>query len=269
MQEIPLNRQRRVTKYVSGHFATGRNMNKWKFRSITKCPRCPEPIEDKQHILECPNTEAQELWEKALKQLDEWLKAEGTERSIREQLIHGLRSWTTPNLQATQNSPLEAQESIGKRYMWDGWLSREWQWQQDQIWKQLKSRKSSRRWTAEIIKKIWNTAWDMWEHRNNILHDSEQNREAILEHNTNKKIRQTYASGTGQLARTDFRLMANTLEYHLGQPHHTKKLWLASIEAAIHRRRLHEHGAMTAEQRLMETWVVRNPPRPPPTPISQ
>jgi len=155
---------------------------------ITKCPRCPELIEDKQHILECPNAEARDLWEKSLKQLDEWLKAEGTERSIREQLIHGLRSWTTPNLPTTQNSPLEAQESIGKRYMWDGWLSREWQWQQDQIWQQLKSRKSSRRWMAEIIKKLWNIAWDMWEHRNNILHNSEQNREAILERDTNKKL---------------------------------------------------------------------------------
>jgi len=109
----------------------------------------------------------------------------------------------------------------------------------------------------------------MWEQRNNILHNSEQNREAILKHDTNKIIRQTYAIRMGQLARTDFGLMANTLEHHLGQPHHTKKLWLESIAAAIHRRKLHEHGAMTAEQRLMETWVVRNPTRPPPIPTSQ
>jgi len=66
MQEVPLNRQRWVAKYVSGHFATGQNMNKWKFRTTTKCPRCPEPIEDKQHILECPNEEAHEVWDKSI-----------------------------------------------------------------------------------------------------------------------------------------------------------------------------------------------------------
>jgi len=101
-------------------------MNKWKFRTITKCPRCPELIEDKQHILECPNVEARKLWEKSIKQLDEWLQAEGTEKSIHEQLMHGLCSWTTPNLLTTPNSPLKAQDQIGKQYMWDGWLSREW-----------------------------------------------------------------------------------------------------------------------------------------------
>jgi len=122
---------------------------------------------------------------------------------------------------------------------------------------------------SEIIKKLWNIAWDMWEQRNDILHKSEQNREAILKHNTNDKIKQMYAIRTGQLVRTDFGLMANTLEHHLGQSHHTQKLWLESIKAAIHRRKLHEHGAMMAEQRLMETWVVRSPTWPPPIPTSQ
>jgi len=88
----------------------------------------------------------------------------------------------------------------------------------------------------------------MWEQRNDALHESEQNREDILERDTNKKIKQTYAIGTGQLARADFGLMANTLKHHLGQPHHTQKLWLESIMAAIHRRKLHKHRAMTVEQ---------------------
>jgi len=245
-------------------------MHKWKFRTATKCPRCPEPVEDKRHILECPNLAACELWEKSIKQLEEWLKAEGTERSIRKQLMHGLQMWTTPeHLPTTLDSPLEAQEQIGKHYMWDSWLSREWQQQQDQIWQQIKSRKSSRQWMSEIIKKLWNIEWGMWEQRNDILHKSEQNREAILERDTNDKIKQTYTIGMGQLARTDFGLMANTLEHHLGQSHHTKKLWLESIEAAIHRRKLHEHRAMTMEQRLMETWVVQNPTWPPLMPTSQ
>jgi len=95
----------------------------------------------------------------------------------------------------------------------------------------------------------------MWEQRNDILHKSEQNREAILERDTNDKIKQMYAIGMGQLART-FGLMANTLENHLGQPHHTKTFWLESIEAAIHQRKLHKYRTMMAEQRLMETWVV-------------
>ena len=65
-------------------------MHKWKFRTATKCPRFPELVEDKWHILECPNSAAHKLWEKSIKQLEEWLKAEGTERLICKQLMHGL-----------------------------------------------------------------------------------------------------------------------------------------------------------------------------------
>jgi len=270
MQEVPVNRQHWVSKYVSGHFATGWNIHKWKFRTATQCPRCPKPVEDKCHILECPNPSAHELWGKSLKQPEDWLKSEGTERSIQEQLMHGLWTWTTPkHLLTTPESPLKGQEWIRKHYMWDGSLSIEWRQQQEQLWKQVRSRKSSWQWMSEIIKKLWNIAWDMWEQRNDTLHKSEQNWEAILKCDTNNKIKQTYAIRPGQLARTDFGLMAHTLEHHLGQPHHTQNLSLESIVEAIHRRKLHKHGAMTTEQWLMETWVVRNPTQPPLIPTSQ
>jgi len=49
----------------------------------------------------------------------------------------------------------------------------------------------------------------------------------------------------------------------------TKQQWLESIMAAIHWKQLHEYGAMAAEQRLMETWVIRNPPMPAPAPVLQ
>lgn len=37
----------------------------------------------------------------------------------------------------------------------------------------LKSRRSGKRWTVELIKKLWGIAWDLWEHCNGILHDSQ------------------------------------------------------------------------------------------------
>jgi hypothetical protein len=33
--------------------------------------------------------------------------------------------------------------------------------------------KTGQRWIAAIIKKLWGTAWSLWEHRNGILHYSE------------------------------------------------------------------------------------------------
>jgi len=164
---------------------------------------------------------------------------------------------------------MEAQDAIGKQHIWDGWLSKEWREQQDQAWKRLRSRKSSRRWTSELIKKLWNVAWDIWEQCNDALNESNLNREIILEKDINDKIWQIYSVGIGQLARADFGLMKHPLEHQLQLPLNTKQQWVESIAAALHRRKIHEHGSMLAEQRMMETWVVWNPIRRPPVQVSQ
>ncbi len=82
MQEVPVNWQCWVAKYVSGHFAMGKNMCRWKFQTIMQCPRCHAPQEDKQHILTCPALITQELWEKSLKALDLWLQDEATDTTV-------------------------------------------------------------------------------------------------------------------------------------------------------------------------------------------
>jgi len=118
-------------------------------------------------------------------------------------------------------------------------------------------------------KKLWNVAWDMWEQQNEALHNSDTNRELILETAVNNQIRQIYAIGLGQLTHTDFGLMTNSVDHQLQLPLQSKRLWVESIEAAIHRRQLHKHGTMVGEQRFMETWAIQNPPRQPMAPVHQ
>jgi len=103
----------------------------------------------------------------------------------------------------------------------------------------------------------------MWEQRNDALHNSDTNHELILEMAVNDQIRQIYVLGLGQLAQTDFGLMKHSVDQQLQLPLQTKRLWVESIVVAIHRKQLHEHGTMVGEQRLMETWVIQNPPRQP------
>jgi len=151
-----------VTKYISGHFATGKNMCRWKFQTMMKCPWCNTPEEDKQHILTCPALEARNLWEKSMKALDIWLRDKGTNILLREQLMNHLRSWLLPPLISNSTLPFVVdQAATSHQDVWDGWLSCEWRAHQDQLWKQTWSRKSNQRWTSEIIKKMWNVAWDM------------------------------------------------------------------------------------------------------------
>jgi len=48
-------------------------------------PHCAVQVEDKAHILMCPDPQVHQLWIKSLKQIEEWLKQEGKDGHIREQ----------------------------------------------------------------------------------------------------------------------------------------------------------------------------------------
>jgi hypothetical protein len=37
----------------------------------------------------------------------------------------------------------------------------------------LDSRRTGLRWLTALIQKLWDVAWDMWDHRNRVLHDQE------------------------------------------------------------------------------------------------
>ena len=64
----------------------------------------------------------------------------------------------------------------GQELATDGYLQRDlygridWEQAQEAYYKWYRSRKSARRWTTALIQKLWNVAWDLWEHRNGIVH---------------------------------------------------------------------------------------------------
>jgi len=127
MQELLTNRRHWVSKYVSGHFVMGKNMCRWKFSSSAKCPRCPDILEDKLHILTCPAPEARVLWEKSLVVIERWLKGEHTDMHLQEQPMKYLWSWPEINTRRSNMLPfLDDQNKIGIQHLWDGWLCCGW-----------------------------------------------------------------------------------------------------------------------------------------------
>jgi len=59
--------------------------------------------------------------------------------------------------------------------------------------------KISKQGTSALIKKLWNTVWDLWEHRNGALHNSGQNRVDILEKDVNDMITEIYHTGSQEI----------------------------------------------------------------------
>ncbi len=68
---------------------------------------------------------------------------------------------------------LKHQAALGWRRFFEGWISREWTKAQQAYYQSTKSLRTGRRWTIALIKKLGDIAWDLWEHRNGVLHESQ------------------------------------------------------------------------------------------------
>ncbi len=236
MNSLPLPQRQWVSKLAAKFLPDGKNMKRWGLRTQSKCPRCQCPIEDKDHIFKCQSESAQQQWMKAVEDLDRWLQAAKTHPQLRKDLIEGLQHWhdqtpsCRPHIEGTTAGQL--QDSIGWGIALEGCIARRWREEQEVYWKAFKSRKSSRRWTTELIKRLMMTAWDMWNHRNKALHEEASNRNSILEDAVNQQIREVYDQGTDQIPTEAQTLMKRPLPKLLKLPESYKKQWLDSVEAA-------------------------------------
>jgi len=233
-------------------------MLQWNFRSSASCPRCGIGLEDKDHITQCPETEACSTWQTSLKELKRWFRESNTAHEVAEAIIWGLTQWCDP--QRTTAPPagqfIIDQTVLGWGRLFDGWLATSWRHHQEEQWRCVRSHRSGKRWVAELIKKLWNVSWDMWAHQNGILHTSPTARQEILEKHVNDKIRAIYEGGTQALPCDAIGLLQKTQEQMLQLPLPAKHQWLESINNAIARKQKHEYGNYLSEQWFMASWVI-------------
>jgi len=126
---------------------------------------------------------------------------------------------------------------------------------------QWRRRKSTRRWTVELIKKLWNISWDMWDHRNEALHQSADYQAEILDSLIDDQIRIFYGQGPQAVPRDAIAFFNGNLEDLIQKPKHYKEQWVESVKAAIQQKKHHEYGAYISEQRGMRRWLgLEEPP---------
>jgi len=202
MRTLPQAHRRWVTKSAAKFLPYGQNMKRWKLRSSTTCPPCPQCQaleETKQHIFQCQATESKMQWDMVITSLDKWMKAQNTHPGIWHDIIEGLSRWQEGHESSKNPQTMAAQEQtlLGWELMMEGVISKQWRETQATYWKVHKSRKSRKQWTAAIIQKLLQVAWDMWHHRNQVLHHSEINQGNIVEYDTNQQIWAIYNQGLG------------------------------------------------------------------------
>ena len=208
-------------------------MKRLKLRETSACPSCGQ-LETAGHVWTCPHHQVQELWQRAIDGLDLYMIQLQTMPALREAITQRLREWSS-NTSPTQihdfpyPSLLSGQDALGWRSAFEGLWHTEWAQRQQAYYKTIGSWQTGRRWLVRIILKLWLTAWDLWEHRNGIIHhkssklrDEKLDADIIREFSLGFQGFPRSAIPQTQISRSQL------LSFRTGQKH----MWLRHIRAA-------------------------------------
>jgi len=168
------------------------------------------------------------------------MKAEQLDPQLIKVLIMELQAWHNGKPHTCTSPLVQQQLEIGWDAALDGWLSLDWQATQEAYWLQWHQCKSSKRWTAELIKKLWNIAWKMWEHCNGALLNSANHQADIIESKINNQVWEMFTSRLYMVPRDAFALFQGTVEELLSHPKTYKEQWVASVQALIQQKQHHK-----------------------------
>jgi hypothetical protein len=109
-----------------------------------------------------------------------------------------------------------------------------WAEHQHRYYTLLRSGRTGRRWVCAIITKLWNIAWDMWEHRNGVLHETENLVTRAIQTQLNAKVTRVYLNLSSRLLRhTDRHLLSLTLHDLMRKDNNYKATWLSVAEPVL------------------------------------
>jgi hypothetical protein len=254
------------TKHVTGIFANGKWMHRWKFWSHSNCPRCGQPDEDASHIIQCPDVTP--LWTKAVEPLRLWMEKALTPPDVSAVVLEQIHAWRTSSpsrVQLEYCTPdlveaIAVQSAIGWGAFLEGFIADNWETVLDRHYGALGSRRSGRRWCAGLIHRLWLLLRDLWEHRNAILHDHVPAAVQQATAQLNASVAGQYNQGLNGLFPPHFRsyfdrpladLTALSVTY--------KQNWLANLLAA--RDQLQAASNQSAdnraqERRCLQQWLT-------------
>jgi hypothetical protein len=140
-----------------------------KARSTAQCPRCDDD-ETPDHVMRCRGSDASVIWDRALRKLKCWLQENATHPEMSNAIIEYLAGWRndvpvgTRILQKRIQQAFAGQSTLRWHNLLEGFIHISWRQTQQKYFARIGSARSPKRWTVALIQKLWDIAWDMWEH---------------------------------------------------------------------------------------------------------
>jgi len=168
--------------------------------------------------------------------LHTWLTNYPTQSAVTKAIVNNLTAWRKgqPTQPTTSRflglaQAIQDQTTAGWQLLLEGNPVHAWEEVQQHYFTWIKSRQTGKRWTVELIKKLWEVVWDLWEHRNSIVHD---NKTGVKEARTRQEIQQEFATGAHSLPQQAKSLFSPGLTAILQMSLDSRQAWLIRVRSA-------------------------------------
>jgi hypothetical protein len=154
---------------------------------------------------------------------------------------------------------VQTQDEIGWQSLLEGRPALGWSEVQNRYYEWLGSRRSGLRWLTALIQKLWDIAFDVWQHRNRVLHKQEHSVARDLEIQQITAELELGPAGLAKAAKVHFR---SGLLLLLQQQPAYQTAWLIRIQAARARaerrdeqRREQQRDTFNPERLGIQRWL--------------
>jgi hypothetical protein len=261
LKRLPLGRRRWVSKHTSGFCGVGSMLVKWKEQPTSDCPRCGEH-ENARHVWTCQEPAVYFVWALLMSAFSKWLESVHTAKDVTYWIIQRLTEWRSsePFSRAQSDMPgllaaIAAQDRMGWLAFFEGCIAVEWAGVQEAHFIWLGRRNTGKRWATSLVVKLWEIAWDLWDHRNQVKKNIETAQDIARRDTIMQAVRSEYSFGRAGLPRRDWRLFKRPLHSTLASSLHYMDAWLLRVQIARSRHERREADALnpavnTAEENL-------------------
>jgi hypothetical protein len=232
-------RRRFVVKLGADRLPVGRNMRMMKFWKHDRCPCCKEKNETFVHLLLCTDKRAVSNREVAILKFEERLKKLKTLPRIRQTIVgylqHCLLGNPLPSSSDTDEigQALHLQIQAGRWEMLYGRWAKAWRTLQDKVFPNYAPMMTGSRWAIGLVAASWDLSFDIWDGRNNILHQSDMEDTVLNMDEIDLQILEEWSMGlTGIPDQDQFLFHGLTVDDLLAKSGVFRREWLACATTA-------------------------------------
>ena len=257
---MPRARQQWTRKHFCGFEGTNYMLAKRGERTSAQCPSCAE-VETHRHILKCQSDRATKAYRNIERKFEYWLK-KTTSDELREALMAHLgayreeeevterENWTQKVKEVSRD-----QKAVGENAFVEGLVVHGWEKIHRDHLSRVGSKRSAGRWVQELIKKLWNVSWDMWDSRNGEVHKNQTTRKEQIIVQLDNEVKEAHTEGKSNrfIPRMEKAFFRREVEEILEATEYQKRTWLHIAKRYIKRDR--QRVARDRSIAIMREWL--------------